>query len=655
MSERRLAAIMFTDMVGYSALTQQSEELALELLEEHRRLLRPAFIKYGGEVIDTAGDGFHVEFASALQAVRCAIEAQRTLGDRNASAPPEHEIRVRIGIHVGDVVFSEGRVYGDGVNIAARLEPFAEPGGICVSQQVYDQVHTKIDAPLVTIGKPSLKNIQTPVEVYRVVLAPQPGTPAGAAPTAPKGSGAAAEDRKSIAVLPMANLSPDPENEYFSDGLTEDILMQLSKIRRLKVISRTSVMQYKNTLKNLRQIGRELGVATILEGSVRKAGSKVRITVQLLDAQTDEHLWAEAYDRELTDIFAIQSDVAQQIADALKAHVSPEERARIERTPTDNLEAYQAYLKGLFLWNQRTDESVNAGIEQFKRAIELDPGYAPAYVGLADSYIVLGNFGTYRPGAIYPAAKTAALKALEVDSELGDAYASLGLIKSNYDWDWAGAEQSFLKAIELRPGYANAHHWYALHLTHTGRFDQAIAEITRAQELDPLSMSISNNVAIAYYHARRDDEAIAVIQSTMAMHPRSSSAHWYLGIVLLATGSYAEAFSALCTASELSSGSNVGIEATLGYVYAKLGNRQKALEIAAALEDRYHSAYASPVFIALVHVGLGDRRTALEWLDLACDDRDGWLRTLKTSPFFDEIRDAPEYPSLLRRIGLAGP
>ncbi|OFX31600.1 MAG: hypothetical protein A2Z07_09610 [Armatimonadetes bacterium RBG_16_67_12] len=653
--ERRLAAIMFTDMVGFSALTQQNEDLALELLEEHRRLLRPVFSGYGGQVIDTAGDGFHVEFASALQAVRCAIEAQRTLGDRNASAPPEREIRVRIGIHVGDVVFSEGRVYGDGVNIAARLEPFAEPGGICVSQQVYDQVHTKIDIPLVTIGKPSLKNIQTPVEVYRVVLAPQPGTPAVTARVAPQAPRPTAEDRKSIAVLPLVNLSSDPENEYFSDGLTEDILMQLSKIRRLKVISRTSVMQYKNTSKNLREIGRELDVATILEGGVRKAGSKVRITVQLLDAQTDEHLWAETYDRELTDVFAIQSDVAQQIAGALKAHVSPEEKARIERKPTENLEAYQAYLKGLFLWNQRTDESVNAGIEQFKRAIELDPGYAPAYVGLADSYIVLGNFGSYRPGVIYPMAKTAALKALEIDNSLGDAYASLGRVKANYDWDWAGAEQAFLKAIELRPGYANAHHWYALHLIATGRFDRAIAEITRAQELDPRSLIIANNVGSAYYHARRYDEAMTAIQKAIEMHPRSPNGYWYLGSVLLLTGSYAEALSALRKANELSSSADVGIEATLGYAYAKLGEREKALDIAATLTERYHSAYASPFFIAFVYLGLGDRQKVLEWLDRACDDRDGWLRLLKTWQFFDEIRDAAEYPGLLRRIGLAGP
>ena len=649
--QRRLAAIMFTDMVGYSALTQRNEDLAFELLEEHRRLLRPIFSSHGGQVIDTAGDGFHVEFASALQAVRCAIEAQRTLGDRNLSTLPERTIRIRIGIHVGDVVFNEGRVYGDGVNIAARLEPLAEPGGICISQQAYDQVHTKIDVPLATIGKPALKNIQTPIEVYRVILpsAPTPPSPGPAGPA----SRPATQDRRSIAVLPLTNLSPDPENEYFSDGLTEDILTQLSKIRRLKVISRTSVMQYKKTLKNLRDIGRELGVATILEGSVRKAANKVRISVQLIDASTDEHLWAETYDRELADIFAIQSDVARQITDALKAHVSPDERARIEHRPTENLEAYQAYLKGRFLWNQRTDESVNAGIAHFKRAVESDPGYAPAYVGLADSYIVLDNFGTYRPKVVYPMAKAAALRALEIDDTLGDAHASLAQVKANYDWDWAGAESAYLTAIELRPGYANAHHWYALYLSTTGRFDQALVEIRRAQELDPLSPIIASNVGSVYFSARRYDEAMTAIQQAIAMNSQFRTAYMYLGMALLEKGAYADALSALQKADELASGSNVGVSAMLGYAYAKLGDTENAMSIAATLADRYERAYASPVWIAFLFQGLGDRRQALEWLDKGCHDRDGWLRVLKTSSFFDDIRDTPEYQGLLRTIGLA--
>ncbi len=331
-SERRLAAIMFTDMVGFSALTHRNEALALELLEEHFALLRPFIPRHGGHEIKTTGDSFMVEFASPLQAVQCAVAMQKTLSIHNAGTPSDRQITIRIGIHLGDVEHRAGDVFGDGVNIAARLEPLAEPGGICLSQQIYDHVHNKVDVPLVSMGRPEMKNIQAPIEVYRVVLPWQHETPVPSPGSAAPATRPAARDRKSIAMLPLTNLSPDPENEYFSDGLTEDILTHLSKVQRLKVISRTSVMQYKKTSKNLREIGRELGVATILEGSVRKAANKVRISVQLIDASTDEHLWAETYDRELADIFAIQSDVARQITDALKARVSEDERARIERT-----------------------------------------------------------------------------------------------------------------------------------------------------------------------------------------------------------------------------------------------------------------------------------------------------------------------------------
>lgn len=656
--QRRLAAIMFTDMVGYSALAQRNEELALELLEEHRRVLQPLFSGSGGRVIDTMGDGFLVEFPSALAAVRCAIEAQRALDARNRAGPPERAIRIRIGIHLGDVVFSEDNVYGDGVNIAARLEPLAEPGGICLSQQVYDQVHTKIDVPLTSMGAPALKNIRTTIEVYRVILPWQPDVPvatrhaATASPSAQTATATAVE-RTSIAVLPLVNLSPDPENEYFSDGLTEDILTQLSRIRRLKVISRTSVMQYKRTQKNVREIGRELGVATILEGSVRKAGNKVRISVQLIDAGTDEHLWSETYDRELTDIFAIQSDVARQITDALKAQVSAEERARLDHRPTDNLEAYQAYLRGRFLWNQRTDEGVNAAIDLFRRATALDQRYAPAYVGLADAYIVLGNFGTYRPNSIYPEGKAAALRALQIDASLGEAYASLGNIKANYDWDWSGAERAFVKAIELRPSYANAHHWYALYLGTRGRPEEALREIRRARELDPLSPAITSNVAATFFTSRRYDEALAAVDEAIAMHPEFRTAHMYRGWVLLLKRSYADAVSSLIAAGEGSPRAHIAIEACLGYAYAKLGERDRAEKIAALLTGRYEGAWASPVWIAFAYLGLGDRAAVFEWLERGLQDRDGWLRVLRTSWFFDEIRETPQYQAALEKIGLA--
>jgi TolB-like protein/class 3 adenylate cyclase/Tfp pilus assembly protein PilF len=653
-SDRRLAAIMFTDMVGFSALTQRNEALALELLEEHFTLLRPLIPQHNGHEVKTIGDSFMVEFASPLQALRCAIAMQKALSARNTHAQPDRQIAIRVGIHLGDVEHRAGDVFGDGVNIAARLEPLAEPGGICLSQQIYDHVHNKLDVPLVSVGRPEMKNIRTPIEVYRVVL-PWRRDEQTAASTVPGPSPQpAAPDRRSIAVLPLANLSPDPENEYFSDGLTEDILTQLSKIQRLKVISRTSVMQYKKTSKNLKEIGRELGVATILEGSVRKAANKVRISVQLIDAGTDEHLWAETYDRELADIFAIQSDVARQITDALKAQVSADERARIEHRPTGSLEAYQTHLKGLFLWNQRTEAGVKAAMEHFRRAIALDPGYAPAYVGLADAYIVLGNFGKYRPRDIYPPAEAAARQALDLDDTLGEAHTSLGQVKYNYSWDWQGAEDAYRRAIELRPSYATAHHWYALFLSTIGRYDDALSEILRAKDLDPLSAAIAANVGAVLFVARRYDEALAEIRKAVAATPEFRTVHWYLGWVLLMKEAYADALPPLLRAGAQSSEGDVLSRALLGFAYAKLGNRDSALEIAGALADQYRSAYASPVWIAFLHLGLGDRGEALRWLARACDDRDGWLRLIK-APFFDELHGTPEFAQVLTTVGLEAP
>jgi tetratricopeptide (TPR) repeat protein len=297
---------------------------------------------------------------------------------------------------------------------------------------------------------------------------------------------------------------------------------------------------------------------------------------------------------------------------------------------------------------------VNAGIECFKRAVAIDPAYAPAYVGLADSYIVLGNFGTYRPRAIDPLAKGAALKALEIDPELGEAYASLGNIQQNYDWDWAGAEKSFLRAIEVRPSYANAHHWYALYLNVVGRFDQARTEIQRAQELDPLSPMIASNASTPYLVLRRYDEALAVIGRAIEKYPGFRTAHMYRGWIQLLMGAYADALPALLKADALSTDADIVIRSALGFTYARLGDREKAQSIAAALSDRYTTTYASAVWIAFLHLGLGDHQRALEWLERAHEDHDSWVRALRYA-FFDEIRSTPRFQDILQRLGLADP
>ncbi len=379
--DRRLAAIMFTDMVGYTALSQKNEREALETLEEHRKLLRPIFPKYGGQEVKTIGDSFLVEFSSVLEAVRCAVAVQQVLHDRTFASPGGKKIMIRIGIHVGDVVHNQRDVYGDAVNIASRLEPLAEPGGICVSRQVYDQIRNKSEFPLEALGNTQLKNIELPLGVYKVVL--------------PWNQKKTREDRDNapsrIAVLPFSNISPDSKDEYFADGLTEELISALSRISDLSVISRTSVMRYKNATKGVEEIGNELKVGTVLEGSVRKAGDRVRISVQLIDVQSDKHTWAEMYDREIGDIFAVQSDIAQRVAESLKVRLLTEEKERIGKQGTQNTEAYTSCLRGRFYLNKHTVEDVQRAIKYFNESRKADPSYAPAYAGLSDCYTYLGD------------------------------------------------------------------------------------------------------------------------------------------------------------------------------------------------------------------------------------------------------------------------
>src|SRR6184192_4913304 len=429
--QRKLAAIMFTDMVGYSALSQRDEKLAQELLEEHRRLLREIFPRFNGTEIKTIGDAFLVEFGSALEAAQCAIEIQRTLAKRNADASADRQIQVRIGVHIGDVVHRGGDVYGDGVNIASRIEPVAGPGGICVSMDVERQIRNALEARFEKLAPTELKNISVPMDLFRIALPwERPGTPVAKIqtqstsrkflpaaiapvllliiglgwwwtaqsrrnPPSPAAPSAVAVTEKSIAVLPFENLSRDPDNAFFTDGVQDEILTDLARIADLKVISRTSVMQYKTGAKrNLRQIGNELGVVHVLEGSVQRAGNRVRVNAQLIDAHTDAHLWAQTYDRDLADVFAIQSEIAKAIADQLQARLSPREKAAIEQRPTADLSAFDLYTRATALIDAAPSsltakEKLLQAVNFLDQAIDHDPGFLLAYCKLAGAHDVL--------------------------------------------------------------------------------------------------------------------------------------------------------------------------------------------------------------------------------------------------------------------------
>ncbi len=635
--QRRLAAIMFTDIVGYSALSERNEAVAMRLLEDHRSLLRPIFEKHSGREIKTMADGFLVEFASAVQAVRASIEIQKASGERRA----EDGLKVRIGIHLGDVLVQGDDVLGDGVNIASRIEKLAEPGGVCITDDVARQVRNKVEVGLESIGMPDLKNLAVKIEVFKLVMDGQTANHL-----------TSNDPRQSIAVLPFVNMSPDPENEFFSDGLTEDILTQLSKISALRVISRTSVMQYKNTSKNIRSIANELSVGTVLEGSVRKAGNRVRITAQLIDAKSDAHLWAQTYDRELSDIFAVQSDVAEQISQALQARIKPAEEAQIRRRPTESMEAYETYLQGRVHLGRRTEEALKKAIASFEKALEIDPGYASAFTGLADAYIFMSLMEYMPPKEAFPKARAAAEKALLIDPGLAEAHASLGLVKFQFDWDWAAAESELKKARELNPNYAPGHHFFADYLKGMGRFDEALAQIREAQALDPLSLAISSGVGHVLYLSRQYDEAIAAYRHTLELDPNFVQARLWFGRPFLQKGLYDEAISELKQAMALSGGSTISM-AVMAHAYAAAGRTAEAQEILDRLQERAKEQYVPSYWIGLIYVGFGDKDRAMDWMEKAYDERSAWLAWMNVEPRFDPLRSEARFKALASKIGFS--
>lgn len=460
----------------------------------------------------------------------------------------------------------------------------------------------------------------------------------------------------SIAVLPFKNLSAEKENEYFSDGITEDVIARLSKIATIQVISRTSVMHYKNSEMRLKDIGSELRVATVLEGSVRREGNKVRIVAQLIDANTDDHLWAETYDQDMTGIFGIQSDVAEKIANALEANISPGERHRLEKKATGNLVAYDLYLKGRYHWNKRLPADLDRSIEYFEQASEHDPTYASAYAGLADAYIILGDFDIRPPKETYPKAREAAMKALELDEDLPEAHTSLAYAIMHYEWDWSAAEKEFRRAIELAPNSAQAHSWYALYLSQMGRFESAVSESREALALDPFSAAIRSDAGLTFYFDRQYDTAIHQFQAALEMDPTFVVANIPLGGAYVQKQMYPEAIAAfqkvtVASAFVTSKAHPVPI-AALAYVYGVSGRKEDALAMLDLLLEESNDEYVAPYWMSVAYVGIGNSDKALGWLEKAYEVRDGSFAYMNADPVFDKLRSDPRFTQLLKKARL---
>ena len=462
------------------------------------------------------------------------------------------------------------------------------------------------------------------------------------------------EALSALAVLPFINAGADPEAEYLSDGITDSIINNLSQLPQLRVMARSTVFRYKGRESEPREVGQELRVRAVLVGRVVQLGERLSIRAELVDVADGSQLWGECYQSQMADIFDVQEQIAREIFEKLSVRLSSEQHRRLARRHTESTEAYREYLKGRYYWNKRTEEGLKKSRQHFQQAVEIDPAYAPAYAGLADSYALpaIAEYGLLPPKEAMPRAKAAASRALEINDGLAEAQTTLAHVRAFYDWDWPGAEQEFQQAIKLDPNYAFSHHWYALYLAAMGRHAEAIAEEERAQEIDPLSLIISKNVGTILYYAGHLDQSIEHYRKTLELEPNFARTHIYLGLAYERKGMFEEAIAEYQQALWISGGGSV-LSALLGHAQALSGNRAEANKIIVKLKEQSERQYVPAFNIALIYAGLGENDLAFEWLDRAFDERSSWLVSLNVEPMLDSLRPDPRFAGLLRRLGLA--
>ncbi len=465
-------------------------------------------------------------------------------------------------------------------------------------------------------------------------------------------SGTTSKTIESVAVLPFKNLSNDPELDYLSEGLTENLINRLSHVSRLKVIAHNSVFRYKGKQIDPQKVGGELGVQAVLIGRLEARGGELSISGELVDARDGTHLWGDHYERKLSDLQSLQKELAQDMATALRLQLSGDEKTRVTQPSIRNAEAYQLYLKGRYFWNKRTKEGMQKGLECFEQAIRLDPDYAAAYVGLADCYGVLSQVGDFSPNDVMPKAKAAALSALRIDETLSEAHASLAMIDELYDWNWKGAETEFKRAIELNPNYATAHHWYAMYLSAMGRHDEALAEIRKAEALDPVSLITNTNEGWILFCARQYDQAIQKLQATIEMDPNFANGHYKLALVYELKGMFKEAVDEHLKSKTLSGDNPENVE-KLKVAYATSGTKGYYREELRQLKDSSSRGYVLPKYFVLTELQLGNTDETFKWLDAAYKDRTEPMVYLKVDPRFDSLRSDARFQELLRRVNLA--
>lgn len=641
---RMLAAVMFTDMTGYTALMQEDEQKAKLLSRRQRQTLEKFIPAYNGKILQYYGDGTLSIFSSATDCVLSAIEIQKELQQ-------EPKVALRVGIHSGDISYDDQGVYGDCVNVASRIESISIPGAVVVSDKVYDEIKNQTDISTISLGKFNLKNVKRQIEAFAITneglvipTAAQLGIKAGA--------------EKSIAVLPFVNMSSDAENEYFSDGISEEILNALTKVEGLQVSARTSSFSFKGKNEDIRQVGIKLGVSTVLEGSVRRSGKRVRINAQLVNTADGYHIWSENYDSDLEDIFQVQDEISLKIVNKLKENFALTEKTQhIIKPPTENLDAYNLYLKGRYYFNKSNPENIKKAIAAFEEVIQLDPKFASPYCVLSFCYTYLGSTGMMPKAEAYSKAKDYTLKAIEIDPNHAESHLSLATIKFYHYWDFDGALESLNKALSLSLNSSlinQVHGWF---LISKGEFTQAIEKMELALIQDPLSLPLMCNLAAAFSFAGRFDEALAQYDKVIELDHSFRLAFEGKGMTYLAIGDNEKAIENFLQYHKLIGHPLKGLS-SLGHAYAAAGYYDKAQECLDKIKQREMAEPGVNLDIdyAFIYSGFKDFDKAFHFLNKTYEERMGiacmGMIFCVRYPMLNELKTDMRFTQLLEKMGL---
>lgn len=636
-----LAAVMFADIVGYSKMMQDDERNAKLLRDRQRRVINKLLLKYHGQVMQYYGDGILIMFGSALDAVNCAREIQRKL-KKDPAVP------MRIGIHMGDVMYDDEGIYGDAVNIAARVQALGISGSVMLSGKVVDEIKNQPGFRLESFGELELKNIYIPVEIYALA---NEGIDVPSQNYIRRITG---NNPKSIAVLPFNNFSPESDNEYFSDGITEEIINALTSIKDLQVASRTSVFTYKKEIKDIREIGKELNVGTVLEGSVRKAGNKIRVTAQLINTDDGFHIWSENFDGKMEDIFTVQDEISRKIVNKLQNSFSLQaKRQKIYESSTDSIEAYNYYLQGLYYWNKRTPEAVFKAIDFFDRAIGECETYTNALAFLANCYTYLGTIGHMAGERAFLIAEKYALRAIEINNSRADSFIALGYVNLLFKWDFNTAESNFRKAITLEPNNSEGRQALALYYRIIGRYDKMLAQAEAAVKIDPLSLPALLESGRSHMVLENFDKALIAFNEALELDPLFRSALEGKAMVYLALGKYDKSLRMIKKYAKLIDSKYRGAT-QLAFIYARMGEKILAEEYLNLMKEREIEEPNRNLTIdfVLVYAALGNKDLAFEYLQKAVDVKLGSILLIHSLPIVDDLRDDPRYLRIVEKIGL---